>query len=252
MDSRRHSRVLVVGVSLLCALSAHSQLAPITTTNTTPVTTTTTEVFTNVPTRTTDVSSVTVSQSTVTDIETMKQRLAGGKALAAALRATGLFKSASLLSTTESVIVSQAAGCETSSSVQYYYVQPESRLRNVDPFLVEAKFTNIRSMDSRCALNRVDVVMKGPFKTYQKVRSAGSGRADDKMRNFFELAYGHDATSSQMTFRIANESYQQFFKKLQLGGLISNSAVLSNSVVLAVVAPKLEKILVGVNEGGLQ
>jgi hypothetical protein len=252
MDSRQSRRVGVIGVCLLCAFTAHAQLAPSTTTSTISTTTTTVlQVQTNVPTRASDAVSVTVSQSTVTDVETMRLRLAKGGPLSAALVSTGLFKSANLLSTTDSVITSQAAGCETNSSRQFFYVQPETRLRNVDPFLIEAQVTNIRPMDSRCSTNRIDVVMKGPFKTYQKVRSAGSSR-DNKLRNFFEIAMAHDAATSQLTFKIANEGYQEFLKKLQLGGILSPSSALNNSAVLTVVGPKLQSVLVGINGGGLQ
>lgn len=120
----------------------------------------------------------------------------------------------------------------------------------MDPFLIEAQVVNVKPLDSRCVTNSLTVTMKGPFKSYSRVKTPGSGRADAKIRNFFELVYALDATTSKLTFKIADESYLKFFRKLQNSGLLSRESALSNSVVLAAVTPKLTSALSSISSGG--
>lgn len=253
MDSRQRGRVAIAVFVAAFAAPSWAQWMPATTTTTSTTTTTTQEVFTNQINRNADAASVTVAQAATRDIESTRKIFADGTAVEQALLSTGLFSTVTMMSRTENVIVEQnTSGCMTSSNRLFFYAQPEKRFKSLDPFLIEAQILNTRPVDSRCTTNIMTVNMKGPFKTYQKVRTPGSGRQDAKLRNFFEAAYSHDSASASLRFTIANEGYVRFLRRLQLGGLLAQDAAISNSVVLTAITPKLESALVKINEGGLK
>lgn len=241
--------MLAASALLLSPIVVLAQWVPQVPTTTVTSTSTTTTLSPFTPTVSRNGSKVSVSVGPKISVTDMEKKLADGSLVVKTLMSFGLFDRISTVSKVDSSEEKRNDGCEVSGHRQFLYVEPNSRLKDLDPFLVEVKTVKISpNMAKMCFEDSVVVSVEGPQKYYKQFQTPDKKKSPV---NFFGFMFKHTAFDSTLAFGITNESYASLLKKLQLSGVLAADVAITNSVVLTAAEMSLKDVLVKINEGAL-